>query len=126
MKVIPDKSCKNQLIWLTLFVLLLSPGPRDSGTRQAYPLRDLKQTELTLTARDQRSEKKFHTACTGAPKQTSGITGDLFFHSRITRHSNVAALKWKMSQKHVLFPSLKFVLVNTAQKDDEDLSLLKG
>jgi hypothetical protein len=127
MKVIPAISYKTHLIWLIFFALLLSPGLRDGVDSKSNPLRHLRQTELTLTSQDQKPEKISLFGYTGFTlNQNAGFSGDLLLLTRITRHTEVAVLKWKVSRKHVLTPTIKFVQVKTAQNDNEDLSLLKG
>ena len=127
MKVIPDIYRKTHLIWLIFFALLLSPGLRDGGNSPANPLRHLRQTELTITSQDQRPEKiSLFTYSGFTSKLTVSFFADSFLRTRIIRHTQAAVLKWKMSGKHVVAPSLKFVQARTFQNDDEDLSLLKG
>jgi len=127
MKAIPDISSKTHIIWLIFFALLLSPGLRGDGINTANPLRNLRQTELTLTAQDKRSKKTSCFAHSGfTSKQTFSYSRDLLLSARIIRHSQVAVLKWQVSGKHVLSPSLNFFHAKTSQNDDEDLSLLKG
>ena len=90
------------------------------------PLRNLKQTELTLSTFDLTSAKKSPSFFTGAAKHAIRFTGDLSFNTRIFQHTQVAALKWKMSGEPVLTSLIKVVHNKLAQNDDDGLSFLKG
>jgi len=126
-KFIPEISCKTHLTWLIFLALLLSPGLTDGGNSTAKPLRYLKQTEVTLISQNQKPEKISIFAYSGfTSKHLVSFSVDLLFNTRVTRHSQIAVLKWKMSGKHIIPPMIKFVQGISAQNDDEDLSLLKG
>lgn len=91
------------------------------------PLRNLKQTELTLTPVDLKSVKKSYSFFTsGITKHAIRFTGDLSFNKRIFQHTQFAGLKLKMLKKHVRTSQMRVVHVKLAQIDDDDLSVLKG
>jgi hypothetical protein len=127
MKALQVKSRKTHLIWLVSIALLFSPGMGDAGNGSTIHLRHLKQTELTLTTQYQRSDKKSLSAFSESiSKHAISFSGNLFFLTRISRHTQVAALKWKISGNHILSPLIKIAHAKIAQNDDDDLSLLKG
>lgn len=127
MKTIRQPSKNTYLIWLVSFVLLLQANIGYSGNGSKAPLRNLKQTELALTAFDKKSAGKSTSYFTvSLTKHAAGFTGDLSFLNRIFQHTQTAVLNWKMTQHLILSPSFNIVHIKIARNDDEDLSLLKG
>lgn len=107
-------------------MVLLYVSTGNSGSDSMAPLRNLRQTELTLTTFDFKSAKKSLSFYTGAAKHATLFTDDLSFNTRIFQHTHVAALKWKMIGKQVFTSPIKVVHSKVAQNDDDDLSILKG
>lgn len=126
MKLLPAKSTKTPLIWLVSFIMLLHVSTGSSGSDSMAPLRNLKQTELTLTPVDLKSVKKSYSFFTSIAKHPSLFTGDLSFSTRIFQHTQFVGLKLKMLKKHVRTSQMRVVHVTLAQNDDDDLSVLKG
>jgi len=91
------------------------------------PLRNLKQTELTLTAADLKSAKKSHSFFNGIAKHATCYTNDLSFYTLIFHHTQSAELKWKLFRKQHLFThQITVVHSKLAQNDDDDLPILNG
>lgn len=127
MKTILHQSKNAYLIWLFSFFLLFQANIGYSGNGSKAPLRNPKQTELTLTALDKKSVGKSTSYFTvSLTKHAPGFTGDLSFLTRIFQHTQITVMKWKMTQHLILSPSFNIVHIKIAQNDDEDLSLLKG
>lgn len=126
MKTLRHPSNHSYLIWLFSFMVLLHVGTDNSGSGSMAPLRNLRQTELTLTNFELSSAKKSLSFFTEAAKHATRFTDDLSFNTRIFLHTHVAALKWKMIGKQVLSSPINVVHSKVAQNDDDDLSILKG
>ncbi len=127
MKQLAAKSTNSSLIWLVTLMLVLHVSTGNSGSGSLAPFRSLKQSELTLTAADLKSDKKTHFFLTSITKHATSFTGDFSFYTRIFHHTQSAELEWKILRKHHLLTSqIRIVHVKLAQNDDDDLSILNG
>jgi len=127
MNQLAAKSNNTSLIWLVALMLVLHVSMGNSGGGSLAPLRNLKQTELTLTTSDLKSAKKSHSFFIGIAKHATRFSSDLSFYTRIFHHTQSAELKFKIfKQQHLIASQITFVPVKLAQNDDDDLSILKG
>ncbi len=97
-KTLSGTSSRKYLIWLVSFTLLFNIGGDFSGS--TTPVRHLRQTELSIAIQAPHSAQKVHRSLTGISETPSPVNSS--FLSRLFHHDQIASLKWKISEHHLL------------------------
>ncbi len=129
MNVITEISSKKYLVWLVSLTLLFSISSGNSGSVSSTPIKHLRQTELTLCHRLQKSILNFPITISGMQTIHPSEFQRIFsFRNRIAEHTQTLSLLLKKSNIHLIssLPAKGVLHPTNSSNEDEHPSYLKG